>query len=486
MSYVLVADAEGGRTAVCLELIHAIGATVRIGRSVDEAVNILRLHGAPAVAIVDLVLPGGGGTVVTDALPSAAPAHTSIVAWAPDHGVREFGRQHLAGADAHVLTGPVRFRVLETLLQRLLRQAPALGSPDEPAASPAQAAMSELSRNARQLSTAAGVAVYFRAPGEAKFRASVSWTSDTPIPNTPAWMPHVFSSVLDSARPLIVPDLSVDSIPSTVAPALRDGIAAIAAVPVAGARGEVAGMICLFDNKPLALGAAQLDALRALGGSRREQASAPAPVGYSLRQGDHERDARSAHAAHSVSAEQGVHTEEITFARPRVNAEPSTDTGEEPRPDVPGVFELPITLLDRRGGASAIQRELARARREQRQLSIVLFDVDPLPSPSVTLDGAHSRMVVTACRALTRGIRESDLAIRWGQEELLVVLPGLGVGEARMVAERVRAAMQAAATVAAVAGGVAELLPNEPFESVVVRANAKVRLARERGHNRVA
>jgi hypothetical protein len=46
--------------------------------------------------------------------------------------------------------------------------------------------------------------------------------------------------------------------------------------------------------------------------------------------------------------------------------------------------------------------------------------------------------------------------------------------------------MQAGARDAAVAGGVAELLPNEPFESAVVRANAKVRLARERGHNRVA
>jgi diguanylate cyclase (GGDEF)-like protein len=150
------------------------------------------------------------------------------------------------------------------------------------------------------------------------------------------------------------------------------------------------------------------------------------------------------------------------------------------------VFELPTTMLDRRGGATAIQRELARARREQRQLSIVLFDVDPLPSPSVTVDGSQRRMIVTASQALTKAIRESDLAIRWGQEELLVVLPGLGVGEARQVAERVRAAMQAGAIDAAVAGGVAELLPNEPFESVVVRANAKVRLARERGHNRVA
>jgi hypothetical protein len=37
----------------------------------------------------------------------------------------------------------------------------------------------------------------------------------------------------------------------------------------------------------------------------------------------------------------------------------------------------------------------------------------------------------------------------------------------------------------AVAGGVAEMLAHETFDAVVARANEKVRVARERGHNRV-
>ena len=67
------------------------------------------------------------------------------------------------------------------------------------------------------------------------------------------------------------------------------------------------------------------------------------------------------------------------------------------------------------------------------------------------------------------------------------MLPGLSVTEARPVAERVRAALQAGARHSvAVSGGLAELRADDTFESVVTRANEKVRLARERGHNHLA
>jgi diguanylate cyclase (GGDEF)-like protein len=444
MSYVLVADADADRTAICLELLDPLGGGARTARSVEDALNIVHLHGTPAVLIVDLALPRDGGFAVIDGIPVNRREQTSIIAWAANEGVREFARHHLAGSDAHILNAAVRFSVLEAVLHRLLGRPAAANPSIDDAPWPADGAdgeMTELSHRARQVSTAAGVAIYSRAPGEAKFRASVGWTSDTPIPNIPAWMPHVFSLVLETGRPLLLPDLAADPAATVSVLAAQNGIAGIVAVPVTGDSGEITGMICLFDVKVLTLGSGQIDALRALGGATRP---GPTPV-------------------------------------PAVRAASDAVRVPEASPS-----ELPISMLDRRGGATAIQRELARARREQRQLSIVLFDVDPLPSPSVTVDGSHSRMIVTACKALTRGIRESDLAIRWGQEELLVVLPGLGVEEARQVAERVRAAMQAGAIDAAVAGGVAEVLPNEPFESVVVRANAKVRLARERGHNRVA
>ena len=347
MSYVLVADADLDRTAVCLDLLDPLAAAARTARSVEDALNIVHLHGTPALLIVDLALPGDGGFAVIDGIPANRRAQTSIIAWASNEGMREFARQHLAGSDAHILNGAVRFRVLEAVLHRLLPPAPAADVIiDEPpaAAGDAHEEMTELSHKARQLSSAAGVAVYLKAPGETRFRASVSWTSEAPIPNIPAWMPYVFNSVVETGRALLMPDLTVDPSAHVSLLALQNGIAGILAVPVMRDSGEIAGMICLFDVRVLGLGASQIDALRALGGSTRS-----GPV--------------------SVPASLAVDDERSEVA---------------PSP------ELPISMLDRRGGTTAIQRELARARREQRQLSVVLFDVDPLPSPSVTVDGSHS------------------------------------------------------------------------------------------------
>jgi len=147
-----------------------------------------------------------------------------------------------------------------------------------------------------------------------------------------------------------------------------------------------------------------------------------------------------------------------------------------------------IALLDRRDGTLAIARELARVRREQRSLSVILFGVDSMSAVTAeTLRESHGDLVATVAETLTGAVRGSDLAIRWGREELLVVLAGLNADEARRVAERVRAAMQAGARYpVAVSGGVAELLAEDTFESVMARANEQARLAKARGHNRVS
>ena len=142
-------------------------------------------------------------------------------------------------------------------------------------------------------------------------------------------------------------------------------------------------------------------------------------------------------------------------------------------------------LLDRKPGEAVAARELARARREQKQLSIVLFELaQRSPSGAVLAsDDSFEPVVDTFLKA----VRQSDLPIRWGANELLLILPGLTGTEARYVAERVRAAMQAGSRHAvAVAGGVAEADPAvRQFDDVVKRARARVAMAVDRGHNRV-
>ena len=146
------------------------------------------------------------------------------------------------------------------------------------------------------------------------------------------------------------------------------------------------------------------------------------------------------------------------------------------------------TLLERKRGEFEVARELARVRRDQRQLSVVLFDVSERANDQAPTERhVNDELLHGVAETLVRAIRQSDLPIHWSGNELLLVLPGLAGAEARAVAERVRAAMQAGGRHrVAVAGGVAELDTDEQFGSVVRRARAKLAEALARGHNRVS
>ena len=228
----------------------------------------------------------------------------------------------------------------------------------------------------------------------------------------------------------------------------------------------IVGAICVFDVKPLDIGDDGVNALKALG---RSAVARPSPHQHYTDSTD--RPAPVVEPSEPVESVGPVEHVE--------NLEDVEDV------TAPPPFE-PVSLLDRRGGGVAIARELARVRREQRQLSLVLFDVDPTRAGGGSDRAGAPDALEAVSDTLTRAIRGSDLAIQWSRDELLVVLPGLSATEARPVAERVRAAMQAGARHrVSVAGGVAELMTNETVEAAVARANEKLRLARERGHNRV-
>ena len=138
-------------------------------------------------------------------------------------------------------------------------------------------------------------------------------------------------------------------------------------------------------------------------------------------------------------------------------------------------------LLERVGGEFAVARELTRARREGMDLSVALFEIGPL-SDDIELE----QSIAQASDTLLKTIRQSDLPIRWSGREFVVVLPGLSGAVARAVAERVRAALQAAAHEGvAVAGIVTKLEGDESCGDVVSRVRARARIIRGGAHNRI-
>jgi two-component system, cell cycle response regulator len=101
-------------------------------------------------------------------------------------------------------------------------------------------------------------------------------------------------------------------------------------------------------------------------------------------------------------------------------------------------------LLNRGLVLDGLARELHRAEREQKPLSVVIADLDHFkrindthghPAGDAVLRHAADRM-----RSALRGY---DLVGRYGGEEFLVVLPGCDPERARQVAERLREAMAA-------------------------------------------
>ena len=148
-------------------------------------------------------------------------------------------------------------------------------------------------------------------------------------------------------------------------------------------------------------------------------------------------------------------------------------------------------LLNRRGGELAIAREVARARRDRSPLAFAMFDVDRFKRINDTLGhGAGDRVIAAVTGAVSASVRGYDLPIRWGGEEILVVLPGAELPDARTVCERVRAAVAAlqldGIPPVTISAGVALLSPNEASaEAAITRADEQLYQAKAGGRDRV-
>jgi diguanylate cyclase (GGDEF)-like protein len=328
-------------------------------------------------------------------------------------------------------------------------------APEEPVVEPSSETdtlrdkMADLANRARQVCGTPGVAVYMRAPGETRYRASFSWISDDLMPHSPLHLPRAFERITQSGESMVVRDVTLE--PADGAPhEAHDAVRGFAGVPIVADR-EVLGAICVFDTLPLRLDERTLAALRSLGHVAFDGSRVMLPTLPAFRDRASDRDRSGAPAG-------------------------------DPRVRITSV-DWPPSLLERQGGEFAVARELARARREGHQLSVILFDLAPTAAVEPGID---DKALETVTETLLRAIRQSDLPIRWSGSEFLVVLPGLNDQQARSVAERVRAALHAGAQHRlAISGGVAELKDEERFGEVVERARQRVAMARGRGHNRV-
>ncbi len=151
----------------------------------------------------------------------------------------------------------------------------------------------------------------------------------------------------------------------------------------------------------------------------------------------------------------------------------------------------PLTGLgNRRACDEAFSREAARAERGGRLLSIVLFDLDHFKR--LNDEAGHNggdEMLKVFATVLKEKLRAVDVAIRWGGEEFLTLLPEAGLDVARDIANRIRLAFadrtRATGRPMTVSGGTAQRQAGDDLTALVARADAHLYEAKASGRDRV-
>ena len=140
----------------------------------------------------------------------------------------------------------------------------------------------------------------------------------------------------------------------------------------------------------------------------------------------------------------------------------------------------------RRYMKEALQRELSRCLRHQRQMALLLIDIDYFKKVNDSLGHLEGDRVLTEFVASIKSLlRGADLLGRFGGEEFVVLLPETNLAVANTVAERVRAAMSSWGGPTVSIGVTSSRANGDSVDALLSRADAAMYRAKSKGRNRV-
>jgi diguanylate cyclase (GGDEF)-like protein len=450
--YVLIAEYDLKRAVIYRQLIIDEGCSALIVRDGDEARRLLHSHGAPILLISELSLPAADGFAVLKELRQIAPAdevaaivlsasaELRTVAWSlrEDLGIRSVLARSASWTE---LRETIRAALAEPLGQD--GNDTKRSAESESVYEVLRGVVANVSRIFRVPITAA----YARLAQKELFASHVSLEGPPPdLEISQQW--GFLQQVLAAGAPLIVPDARNHPLYREQPLVQRGVIRGFAGTPLLTGAGESTGALCVVDTGVLSLGVHDLDALQTM----------VEGVGRDL-----ERRARSRRT------EDGLEVHDLSRLA-------VTD---------------PLTgVANRRGGEKSIVREVSRAQRHGTPLSVVLMDIDRFKAINETHGhAAGDRSLREVCRTVSDVVRGSDLAIRWGGDEILLVLPGIERQGATVLADRVRQRVEALhlpdVGPITVSAGVAQFEGSRTFEEVFADAEKSLYEAKRGGRNRV-
>lgn len=134
--------------------------------------------------------------------------------------------------------------------------------------------------------------------------------------------------------------------------------------------------------------------------------------------------------------------------------------------------------------------EMARAKRYNTPLSLVIFDLDYFKGINDTFGhDVGDKVLRHAARICSENVRETDIIARWGGEEFVVLAPQTDMEGAQQLAEKLRSMLENSPIdpfgVVTGSFGVAVYTANEDFESWYRRVDQALYKAKSGGRNRV-
>ncbi|OGG95136.1 MAG: hypothetical protein A2527_08165 [Candidatus Lambdaproteobacteria bacterium RIFOXYD2_FULL_50_16] len=137
-----------------------------------------------------------------------------------------------------------------------------------------------------------------------------------------------------------------------------------------------------------------------------------------------------------------------------------------------------------------LAREVSEAKRYKSPLSIVMFDVDFFKK--VNDNYGHQigdEVLVKVSATIKSGVRQADIAGRYGGEEFLVILPASDLKSARQAAEKIRVSIEAIVwphqgLKTTISGGVVQY-SNETELELIDSADKLLYLAKQTGRNKI-
>ncbi|HMP50478.1 MAG TPA: sensor domain-containing diguanylate cyclase, partial [Candidatus Melainabacteria bacterium] len=100
-------------------------------------------------------------------------------------------------------------------------------------------------------------------------------------------------------------------------------------------------------------------------------------------------------------------------------------------------------LFNHRTGQEKLAEQLKLAERYQRNISVIMLDVDHFKSINDNYGHpAGDSVLKSVSRLIKKNCRDVDIPVRYGGEEFLIVLPEIARDGAVVVAERIRTALE--------------------------------------------